>query len=132
MADITTTTTSEAGFASTSRVGEFELSIDPGRETGPSPNESLVATYAACFLPAFRVGAQQRGIDDLGHVAVHAEADLDEDDDLTAIHFEVSVEAELDEDTAAAVVERAEEVCHVHTALRDDLTATVSVTAGTA
>ncbi len=126
MSDIRTSTVSNDGFASTSQAGEYELTIDPTDETGPGPNAVLVADYAACFLPAFRVGAQQRGVDDLGTVQIDADADLD-DDDLEAIRFGVYVEADLDDETLAEIVERAEGICHVHSALRPELHAEISV-----
>ncbi|GAB7008354.1 OsmC family protein [Halorubrum trueperi] len=130
MSDIETTTVSEEGYACTSQVGEFDLQIDATDETGPNPNAALVATYASCFLPAFRVGGSQRGEEDLGTVQIDASADLDGDDDLTAIAFDIHVEADLDDDTAADVVERAEGICHVHSALRDELHADISVYPG--
>ena len=126
MSDIQTSTVSDEGFASTSNVGEFELTIDATGETGPDPNSALVADYAACFLPAFRVGGQQRGHDDLGKVQIDADADLDGDDDLEAIRFDVHVEADLDDETLAEIVDRAEGICHVHSALREGLHAEVT------
>src|SRR6056297_2609592 len=121
MTDIETTTVSEEGYATTSQVGDFELSIDATDETGPNPNAVLVADYASCFLPAFRVGGNKEGHDDLGKVQIDAEADLDDGDDLSAIRFDIYVEADLDDETLADITERAEGICHVHTALRDDL-----------
>jgi len=129
MSDIETTTVSEEGFASTSQVGEFDLRIDATRETGPEPNETLVATYASCFLPAFRVGASQRGEDEIGRVQIDARADLDGDDDLESIAFDVHVEADLG-DEVDEIVSRAEDICHVHSALRSELEADVSVQDG--
>src|SRR6056297_3593949 len=108
MSDIQTSTVSEEGFASTSQVGDFELTIDALGEQGPDPNSVLVADYASCFLPAFRVGGQQRGHDDLGKVQIDADADLDDDDDLEAIRFDIYVEADLDEETLSEILDRAE------------------------
>ena len=127
MSDIRTSTVSDDGFASSSQAGEYELTIDPTGETGPGPNAVLVADYAACFLPAFRVGAQQRGVDDLGTVQIDADADLDDDDDLEAIRFDVYVEADLDDGPLGEITERAEGICHVHSALRPELRAEISV-----
>ncbi|WP_338741777.1 OsmC family protein [Haloplanus salilacus] len=127
MSDIETTTVSDEGFACVNQVGEFEFTVDATDETGPNPNAALVATYASCFLPAFRVGGQQRGHDDLGKVRIDADADLDEDDDLESIRFAVHVAADLDEETFDEIVARAEDICHVHTALREDLQAEVDV-----
>ncbi|KTG10143.1 hypothetical protein AUR64_11145 [Haloprofundus marisrubri] len=126
MTDIQTTTVSEEGYASTSEVGDFELSIDATGEQGPDPNSVLVADYASCFLPAFRVGGSQRGFDDLGKLQIDAEADLDDDDDLTGIRFDIYVEADLG-DEVDEVVSRAEDICHVHAALREGLHAEISV-----
>ncbi|MGZ0745643.1 OsmC family protein [Haloparvum sp. AD34] len=130
MSDIETTTVSEEGYACTSQVGDFDLQIDATDETGPNPNAALVATYASCFIPAFRVGAQQRGEEDLGKLQIDASAELDEDDDLASIDFDLHVEADLDEDTFDEIVERAEGICHVHAALREELEADVSVHGG--
>ena len=129
MADITVSSTSEEGFATTSRLGDFELTIDATNETGPDPNETLVADYASCYIPAFRVAGQQRDHDDLGKIEIDAEADLDGDDDLEAIRFDMRVEADIsgEEDE---LVERGEEICHVHSALREELHADISVESG--
>ncbi|MFC5365983.1 OsmC family protein [Salinirubrum litoreum] len=130
MSDIQTTTVSEDGFGSTSQVGEFDMAIDPLDETGPNPNAALVATYASCFLPALRVAGQQMGHDDLGTIQIDADADLDEDDDLTGIRFTIHVEADLAEDEIDEFVERGEDICHVHSALREGLHAEITVNAG--
>ncbi|MWV65614.1 OsmC family peroxiredoxin [Halorubrum sp. JWXQ-INN 858] len=130
MSDIETTTVCEEGYASTSQIGDFDLQIDATDETGPNPNATLVATYAACFLPAFRVGASQRGEDDLGKLQIDASAELDDDDDLSSIAFDLHAEADLDDETFDEIVERAEGICHVHTALREDLHADISVHGG--
>ena len=127
MSDIQTTTVCEDGYACTSQVGDFDLQIDATDETGPNPNAALVATYASCYLPAFRVGGNQRGEADLGKVQIDASADLDDDDDLAAIAFDVHVEADIDDETAGDIASRAEDICHVHSALRDGLHATVNV-----
>ncbi|MFB6090183.1 MAG: OsmC family protein [Halobellus sp.] len=126
MSDIETSTVSEEGFAATSQVGEFELTIDATDEQGPNPNAALVATYASCYLPAFRVGAQQRGHDDLGKIQIDADADLDDDDDLAAIRFDVYVGADLDDEELAEIVDRAKDICHVQSALREGLRAEIS------
>ncbi|CQR50218.1 MULTISPECIES: OsmC family protein [Haloferax] len=127
MSDIQTSTVSEDGFACTSQVGDFDLQIDATDETGPNPNAALVATYASCFLPAFRVGGQKTGFDDLGKVQIDADADLDDGDDLTSISFDVYVESDLSDDEFAEITELAEDICHVHDALRDELQADVTV-----
>mgnify|MGYP000326559727 FL=1 len=127
MSDIETITVSDEGFACVNQVGDFEFTIDATDEEGPNPNAALVATYASCFLPAFRVGGQQRGHDDLGEIQIDASADLDDDDDLDSIHFAIHVGADLDDETLAEIVERAEGICHVHTALREGLHADIDV-----
>ncbi len=130
MADIETTTTSEEGYTSVSRVGDFELTVDATGEDGPSPNEVLAADYASCFIPAFRVGGNKEGHEDLGKISVEVEADLDDDDDISAIRFTMHVEADLSDDDFDAIVERAEDICHVHAALREDLHADITVHGG--
>jgi uncharacterized OsmC-like protein len=127
MTDIETTTVSEEGYASTSQVGDFELSIDATDETGPNPNAVLVADYASCFLPAFRVGGNKEGHDDLGTLQIDAEADIDDNDDLSAIRFAIHVEADLSDEELDAIVDRAEGICHVHAALKEELHAEISV-----
>lgn len=126
MADITVNSTSEEGYVTTSRLGEFELTIDATEQEGPEPNQTLVADYASCYIPAFRVAGQQNDYDDLGKIEIDAEADIDDDDDLTSISFDMRVEADIsgDEDT---LVETGEEICHVHSALREELHADISV-----
>lgn len=127
MSDIQTSTVSEEGYACTSQVGDFDLQIDATDETGPNPNATLVATYASCYLPAFRVGGSQRGEEELGTIQIDASAELDDDDDLAAVAFDVHVEADLDDETASDIAERAEGICHVHAALREELRADVTV-----
>lgn len=130
MTDIETTTVSEEGFASTSQVGDFDLAVDATGEEGPTPNEVLVADYASCFLPAFRVGGQQRGHDDLGKIQIDTEADIDDDDDLSGIRFTIHVQEDLDDDEFDEIVTRAEDICHVHAALREGLHADITVNGG--
>lgn len=130
MSDIETTSVSEQGFATNSQVGDFSLTIDATDEEGPNPNAVLVADYASCFLPAFRVGGQQRDHDDLGQLQIDAEADLDGDDDLSAIRFDLYVEADLDDSELDEITERAKDICHVHAALREELHADISVEGG--
>lgn len=127
MADIELTSTCESGYAVTSAVGEWELTVDATGEEGPTAQEVLAADYASCYVPAFRVGASQEGIEDVGRIEVDVAADLDEDDDLASIAFEIRVEASL-EGKDDAVVARGEDICHVHDALREELHADISVT----
>lgn len=130
MADIESTTTNDSGFHALSRVGDFELSIDATTEEGPSPNEVLVADYASCYTFAFRAGAQRNDHDDLGKIQTDAEADIDEDDDLSAIRFTMHVEADLTDDEIDDLLAKAEDICHVHAALREGLHADVTVESG--
>jgi len=127
---IEVTSTSEAGFVTNSQVGGFDLTVDATGEKGPDPNATLLADYASCFIPAFRVGGQQRGHDELGRIEIDVEGDLDDDDDLSAIRFHIRVEENLDDDTAEAIVTRAEDICHVHAALREELHADITVESG--
>lgn len=130
MTDIESTTTNDAGFHALSRVGDFELSIDATTEEGPSPNEVLVANYASCYTFAFRAGAQRNDYDDLGKIQTDASADLDEDDDLVSISFDMHVESDLDEDEQGELKELADGICHVHDALKEELYADVSIHPG--
>jgi len=116
MSDIELTSTSTEGYATTSLIGDWELTIDATDAAGPNPNAVLVADYASCFVPAMRVGASQAGLDDLGRVEVDATADLDEGDDLA--------------DSVDEVLDRAEDICHVHTALREELHADITIEDG--
>jgi organic hydroperoxide reductase OsmC/OhrA len=124
MSDIETITVSDEGFACVNQVGDFEFTVDATDEEGPNPNAALVATYASCFLPAFRVGGRQRGHDDLGRIQIDADADVD-DDDLASIDFAVHVAADVDDEELDEIVARAEDICHVHAALRPELRANV-------
>jgi len=126
MADIEVTSTSTEGFATASRIGDWELTIDATGEEGPDPNQVLAADYASCFIPAFRVGANKEGFEDLGTVEIDVAADLDDDDDLASVAFDIHVEESLG-DSVDDVVARAEDICHVHAALREGLHADITV-----
>ena len=125
MSDIETSTVSEEGFVSTSQVGDFELTVDATGEEGPTPNQVLAADYASCFLPAFRVGANKTGHEDIGKVQIDADADINDDDDVEAIRFSIHVEEDVDDDDLNEIVSRAEDICHVHAALREGLHAEI-------
>lgn len=127
MADIESHTVNEEKYSASSRVGDFELSIDATGTDGPTPNETLVANYASCYSFAFRAGAQQEHDLSLGEIRTDAEADLDEDDDLASISFTVHVEDDLDEDQVESLTELGEEICHVQAAVRDGLDADIEV-----
>jgi len=127
MSDIEVTSVCEEGYTVESEIdGEWQLVVDALSEDGPSANQVLAADYASCYIPAFRVAAQQTGYDDIGRVEVEVQADLDEDDDLEAIAFTLKTEAALGED-GQEIVELGEEICHVHSALIDELHADISL-----
>lgn len=130
MTDLHVTSVSREGYATTSRVGDFKLTVDATDETGPNPNAVLMADYASCYVPAFRVAARQRGHDDLGRIEIDVEGDLNEDDDLDAIRFHIRVEADVSDDEWDGIVARAAEICHVHSALREALHADIDVEGG--
>jgi organic hydroperoxide reductase OsmC/OhrA len=130
MADITVEATCEEGYTvMTVTDGDWELAVDALSEEGPSANQVLAADYCSCYIPAFRVAADEHGHDDVGRIEADVEADLDDDDDLTRIDWTLRVETDLGED-ADAIVERGEEICHVHAALREGLHADITVEDG--
>ncbi|USZ68292.1 OsmC family protein [Halorussus salilacus] len=124
------TTTSEAGFQADNRIRDFDHTIDATGEEAPDTLEALLAAYASCYVPALRVGAEQRDVGDLGKVEIDVEGGLDDDDKLDSVTFVVRTEAELDDEQAEAVVERANELCKVHDALKESLAAEVEVQGG--
>ncbi len=127
MSDIEVSSVCKAGYTTENEIdGEWSLVVDALGEDGPSPNQVLAADYASCYIPAFRVGAQQHGYDDIGTVEIDVSADLDEDDDLESVAFDVRVEAALGDD-AGPIAEAAEGICHVHSALHEGLHADISV-----
>jgi len=130
MADITTTTTNEEGFEASNSLAEYELTVHAQGKTAPSPNETLVADYASCFTFAFRAAAMRGDVGDLGRIETDAEADLDEDDHLAAIRFTMRVADQLSDEEVSGLLETAEELCHVHAALREGLHAEVDVETG--
>ncbi|RNJ26069.1 OsmC family protein [Halosegnis longus] len=129
MADLESHTVNEGGFAATSRVGNYELSIDATKEEGPSPNEVLLADYASCYTFAFRAGAMREHDLELGEIETEAEADLDDDDDIVddSVKFTLHVEDDLDDEQVEALVELGEEICHVHAALHEGMYAEINV-----
>lgn len=126
MADIEVTGTSTEGYTTTSVAGEWELTVDATGEDGPTPNQVLAADYASCFIPAFRVGATKEGFDDIGRVEVAVKAELNDNDDLESVAFELHVEESIEE-SVEDVIDRAEDICHVHDALREELHADITV-----
>ncbi|MFW6449120.1 MAG: OsmC family protein [Halobacteriota archaeon] len=123
----TVTTVSEGGFASTSTVREFTVDIDPRGEDAPDTVESLLAAYAACFVPALRVTANQEDLGSLGRVQIDVEGDLDDDGKLEASRFDIALEADLDDDQRERLIAGARSLCKVHATLREPLKAAVSV-----
>lgn len=121
----TVTTTSTEGYSSHNEIGDFDVEIDATGEESPDTLEYLLASYTSCYVPALRVGAKQRDAGDLGEIEIEATGELNDDDKLESIHFAVSTDADLDEEAAEAVVERADELCKVHDALKASLHATV-------
>ncbi len=119
--------TSTEGFSTQNKIREFETTIDATGEDAPDTLETLLATYSACFVPALRVGSEQRGGGDLGEIEIAVTGELNDDDKLESISFDVTTEADLDDETAAQVEERAEELCKVHDALKESLHADVTL-----
>lgn len=123
----TVTTVSTEGFSSENQIRDFDLTIDATGEQSADTLEVLLATYASCFVPALRVGAEQRDAGELGEIEIEAHGEQNDDDKLSSVRFAVSTEADLDADAADAVVERAEELCKVHDALKPELHAQIDV-----
>ncbi|MDL5360905.1 OsmC family protein [Halalkalicoccus sp. NIPERK01] len=119
--------TSEEGFQSTNSVRDFELTIDAEGEETPDTVETLLADYAACYVPALRVGGQQRGVDDLGRIENTVTGEVNDDGKLTSIEFDIAVEADVDDETGQQVVDRANELCKVHDALKESLHADTTI-----
>jgi len=130
MPDIEVTSTCEDGYTVESVInGEWELVVDALSNDGPSPNEVLAADYASCYIPALRVAAGKYNYDDVGEIEIEVGADLDEDDDLESIAFDVEVEASLGEEEQD-IAELAEDICHVHSALVEELHAEINIESG--
>lgn len=130
MTDIEVSSVCEEGYTVESVIdGEWELVVDALSKDGPSANQVLAADYASCYIPAFRVAAQKTGYDDIGTVEISVEADLDDDDDLEAMRWHIEVEADLGDDEQD-IVELGEEICHVHSALREELHADITIESG--
>ena len=119
------TTTSESGFASKTTVNGATIEIDAAGESTPDTLEHLLATYAACYVPALRVGAEQRDAGDLGALEISVSGETNDDGKLSAISFDISTGADVTGDKAAAVINRADALCKVHDALKPSLHASV-------
>ncbi len=124
------TTVSTEGFDSISQIRDWEVSIDPTGESAPDTLELLLADYAACAVPAFRVGAEQRGVEDLGRLEIEVSGELNDDDKLASVSFDAAVETELEDGKAAEILERVEALCKVHDALKPELHADMSLRGG--
>ncbi|WP_339102832.1 OsmC family protein [Haloterrigena salinisoli] len=120
------TTVSEEGYSATNEIRDFETTIDANGEDAPDTLEALLAAYGSCYVPALRVGAQQRDAGDLGKIEIDITGDLNDDDKLESVQFDIRVEGDVDEDTGEEVIERAFELCKVHDALKDSLHAETS------
>lgn len=121
------TTTSEDGFVATSDIDGYTIEIDGAGEETPGTIAHLLATYATCYVPALRVGAQQRDAGDLGAIQIDVTGELNDDDKLQEVSFDISTDADLSGDQAAAVINRADALCKVHDALKPSLHAAVTI-----
>ncbi|ELY85886.1 OsmC family protein [Natrinema altunense] len=115
------TTVSDEGYSATNEIRDFETTVDANGEAAPDTLETLLAAYGSCYVPALRVGGQQRGADDLGRIEIDIDGDLNDDDKLESVRFDVRVEADVDDDTGDEIIDRAFELCKVHDALKDGL-----------
>ncbi|MFC7238090.1 OsmC family protein [Saliphagus sp. GCM10025317] len=120
------TTISEEGFSATNEVRDFSVDIDATGEEAPDTLESLLAAYGSCYVPALRVGGQQRGVEELGKIEIDVSGDLNDDDKLESTAFDIRVEADVDDETGQKIIDRAFELCKVHDALKDSLHAETS------
>ncbi|RZV10630.1 hypothetical protein BDK88_1803 [Natrinema hispanicum] len=75
----TVTTVSDEGYTATNEIREFETTIDANGEDDPDTLEALLAAYGSCYVPALRVGGQQRGADDLGKIEIDITGELNDD-----------------------------------------------------
>ncbi|AEN05178.1 OsmC family protein [Halolamina sp.] len=115
------TTVSEDGYASTTEVRDFSVDIDPGGESAPDTLEALLASYGACYVPALRVGAKQREVGELGRIELDITGDLNDDDKLAGVTFDIAVSADVSEAEGQAAIDRAFDLCKVHDALKSEL-----------
>ncbi|WP_053947456.1 OsmC family protein [Halolamina sediminis] len=115
------TTVSEDGYASTTEIRDFSVDIDPGGESAPDTLESLLASYGACYVPALRVGAKQRDVGELGEIELSITGELNDDDKLESVQFDIAVGADVTEEEGAEAIDRAFDLCKVHDALKSDL-----------
>lgn len=126
----TVRTVSSEGFTASTEIRDFDLDLDATGDEAPDTLEALLATYGACYVPALRVGGQQNGVEDLGHVEIDITGELNDDDKLASVHFDVRLEEDVDDSTIQDIVDRADALCKVRDALKSDLHASVEVEAG--
>ncbi|NHN58982.1 MULTISPECIES: OsmC family protein [Halorussus] len=120
-------TVSREGYTADNDIREFEMTVDATGEEAPDTLETLLAAYGSCYVPALRVGAEQRDVGDLGRIEIDVNGDLNDDDKLKAVQFAVKTEAEMDDGQADEVVTRANQLCKVHDALKAEIEADVTV-----
>lgn len=120
-------TISREGYASENDIRDFDVTIDATGEEGPDTLEALLAAYGSCYVPALRVGAEQRDVGDLGRIEIDVNGDLNDDDKLDAIDFTVRTEAAVDDEQAEKVIDRADQLCKVGDAVKDSLKAEVEI-----
>jgi organic hydroperoxide reductase OsmC/OhrA len=118
--------TSTEGYSTTNQIRDFETTVDATGEEAPDTLESLLAAYTSCYVPALRVAAEQRDVGDLGEITIDATGELNDDDKLESIAFEIETEAGVG-DKGDQVIERANELCKVHDALKESLYAEISL-----
>jgi organic hydroperoxide reductase OsmC/OhrA len=118
--------TSTEGYSTTNQIRDFETTVDATGEEAPDTLESLLAAYTSCYVPALRVAAEQRDVGDLGEITIDATGELNDDDKLESIAFEIETEADVG-DKGDQVIERANELCKVHDALKESLYAEISL-----
>lgn len=115
------TTISDEGYGSTTEIRDFSVDIDPTGESAPDTLEALLASYGACYVPALRVGAKQRDVGELGAIELDISGDLNDDDKLAGVTFDIKVEEDVSEEDGQKAIDRAFELCKVHDALKADL-----------
>ena len=119
--------TSTEGYSTTSQIRDFETTIDATGEDAPDTLEALLAAYSSCYVPALRVAAEQRDVGDLGEISIDVTGELNDDDKLESVAFDIETDAEMDDDKAEQVIDRANALCKVHDALKDSLKAEMSL-----
>ena len=120
---------SEEGYSTESTIRDFELTVDATGEAAPDTLEALLGVYASCYVPALRVGAEQRQAGDLGRIEIASTGELNDDDKLASVHFDVKVAGDIG-DKGDAIVERAHELCKVGDAVKSELVADVDIEGG--